>query len=124
MEKEIKFRGFLNGNIYPLHCVYANGNVEYIGCDQKVKLALVDEVKIMQYIGLKDKNGVEIYEKDIIEYYGGYVDFCQDCFSYQIFHNFDKEPYCYSCNGNFTLQESKEDFIVIGNLYQNPNLLY
>lgn len=68
---------------------------------------------LMQYTGLKDKNGVEIYEGDIMRNEGDKIDeviFYQGCFCYKLadrrYHIFD--------------QNMGE---VIGNIYENPELL-
>lgn len=77
----------------------------------------------MQFTGLLDKNGKEIYEGDILSDDNGiiaYISFCIECFSYQYFY----DNVCHSCDGNFQLLEYKsEDIKVIGNIYENPELL-
>jgi uncharacterized phage protein (TIGR01671 family) len=72
----------------------------------------------MQYTGLKDKNGVEIYEGDVVEV-----------------ASFNPSRYEVVFNrGGFCMRRSKaslyypdgkylEDGEVIGNIYQNPELL-
>ena len=67
---------------------------------------------LMQYTGLKDKNGKEIYEGDILKYtFDGeekidYIEYQGNMFTY---HNAVR----------WSLQEDE----VIGNIYENPELL-
>lgn len=85
---------------------------------------LFDYETLMQYTGLKDKNDVEIYESDIIK-----AIWSKDCDEYianeewigDIFFNYGSfdinGEWCVSLNCfNGTLE-------VIGNIYENPELL-
>ncbi len=83
---------------------------------------------LMQFTGLKDKNGKEIYEGDIVKY--GYEDFEEDKTIHQVkwcddegYPAFDLKPHLdIECNG-LSQAMNEGEIEVIGNIYENPELL-
>lgn len=99
-----------------------------------------EDMILMQYVGLKDKNGKEIYEGDIVtgidypfidegkQNYVGIVVFYDDTasfgYEYQCVRK-DKRGISNGINNEFEANENLvcEDLEVIGNIYDNPELL-
>jgi uncharacterized phage protein (TIGR01671 family) len=83
---------------------------------------------IMQFTGLKDKNGKEIYEGDILNLHYPIVglDIKDEYLSLIVVINFDGGSFWFNgggytdCNWHFYNSEDRE---VIGNIYENPELL-
>lgn len=128
--REIKFRAWTGKEmIYYPEWFTLEG--QHVLCFEEPPHSYVDEsdidnpnrVELMQYTGLKDKNGKEIYEGDIVknerhyfttsvEYYGSSF----NCKSEGLpLHTFIDEHY-----GEDSAKNSIE---VIGNIYENPELL-
>ncbi len=79
---------------------------------------LLAEIPLMQYIGLKDKNGIEIYEGDIVRAISDYYEL-----------NFIGEVVFKDCSfavkGNVFTGYALMDYEVeiLGNIHENPELL-
>ena len=79
---------------------------------------------LQQCTGLRDKNGNLIYEGDIVKilFCEFVIQYCDKCKSFQCFYNNE----CYACLGDlhwFELLEDLENCEVLGNIYENPELL-
>ena len=88
----------------------------YVGGDKEIG----KDVIIQQFTGLKDKNGVEIYEGDIVKVYS--EEFENENFTGKVI--FDEGSFLTWINKNDIRGVwSGDDIEVIGNIMENPELL-
>ncbi len=87
-----------------------------------------ERYEVMQYTGLKDKNGKEIYEGDVVKMHGWWNAFGPAGYDSDItVVEFDEEvcgftPMCnYDCDCG--VYHNASDLEVIGNIYENPKLI-
>ena len=139
MNREIKFRawdGVAMSNTFEI----TNLKYGFLNNGDGVHCYQIDygDCKVMQYTGLKDKNGKEIYEGDIVRVMHSHDDFKMDTFSitYELggfcLQQKDSEPtslgfYFWGLvEHKFATGWGECDgkaFEIIGNIHENPELL-
>lgn len=133
--RDIKFRAYIRDKnprvpseinkiveVKSLHLGSKKAIIGYSGGNYSIKF---DEIELMQFTGLKDKNGREIYEGDIVKFRFkddreefpdliGYIEYQTTFTAFIIMSN----------QGSFKIDITEIKFIeVIGNIYENPKLL-
>ena len=134
MNREIKFRvydedlkkmRYLNSS-HDFICFDEKGNGYYHNMQTGLGEWFSDP---MQYTGLKDKNGVEVYENDIIDIHqtvNGYNQFVIQYDDYKFsarYYNQETKQilgwYQYDLDELFEINETEKEIEVIGNIYEN-----
>ena len=120
MKRELKFRAWDGQRMTNSGIMFntSKGTLE-VPVQYSIQNAEIPEhlqMKIMQYSGLKDKNGKEIYEGDLMEAKEGMM---------QVYFIDGKYILMWADNGTHycDLNEANRTFEVCGNIYQNKKLL-
>lgn len=146
MNREIKFKAYLKTLKLVRPVVYFDFDNEELGCylvdssEGDMTIFSFDEVELMQYTGLKDKNGVEIYECYVV---------VQDCYMWfsenqpnyvgtveWVYSQWQVIAHCVNpnrrgisdgvnkgLNDDGFDENTTSDWRVLGNIYENPELL-
>jgi len=126
MSREIKFRAWIDNELL--------SHEQLIDMDQETHAMYTivtneekeDGVSLMQYTGLKDTNGKDIYEGDVVDYLGD-IELVNSNVLRVI--EYKNEEACFvarlpvGVEGEEAVYLNEHDFKVIGNIYDNPELV-
>jgi hypothetical protein len=124
--RTIKFRAWIRNELMS-NVVSVDFNNEFITWDDNqfdrcvppnkcYEIETFEDIELMQFTGLKDKNGKEIYEGDICDTRDEDLLVCYDYneFIYMVLFSEDHS----GVNGY-----TQKDLEIIGNIYENPEIL-
>ena len=123
--KELKIKAWLKKEKKMVSIIGIDFNYEYIRYTEDdnlfnsdYKVAELKDIELLQFTGLKDNGGQELYEADGIKFNDG-IDDIYGLISY------DDEDGTYRVSyENITehLSEREGDFEIVGNIFENPQL--
>ena len=123
--KELKIKAWLKKEKKMVSIIGIDFNYEYIRYteddnlfNENYKTAEFKNIELLQFSGVKDKAGQELYEADVIKFNDG-IDDIYGLISY------DDEDGAYRVSyENITehLLEREGDFEIVGNIFENPDL--
>lgn len=117
MTREIKFRAWDKDKkemfaVQNLNCFLLNSPSKYADGS-----GVPENFGLMQYTGLKDKNGKEIYEGDIVKYKTDKPDkVVYDTACFQLGRQVEYHR-------NLSMGKLADGMEIIGNIYENPELI-
>jgi len=146
MTREIKFRAWdVRGEqMYEVSQLVSKSSEEGWLCFTPNNPLALAEYTLMQYTGLKDKNGIDIYEGDVVktkrsvvgmlrpdgkvgEVFGMYDAIHREWDEYRVVE-FDIKPNSISLtlpdeDGTYQNRGKKQEWEIVGNIYKNPELI-
>lgn len=125
--REVKYRAWDKENKKMIHhpiCFEAGTFTDHVGLNDLLKTFIIRGFILLEYTGLKDCKGKEIYEGDVVKYK-------LETSGYESLHTvgvvflngrFSPLPINEECEDSW-YSVSIKDYEVIGTIYENPELL-